>query len=208
MAVAAHHHEVGAAVGRVRGWRPATSMSPLAMRLTSTVTPWRARCSPMSAPVISSLLPLLRRRSPRRPPWRARGSGIASAIARAAVRPPSQHTITRSSLSPLLLDIGHDDHRPPGLEQRALDHQFLGGALLGVAPGRPPRCRSGARSGRTGGGAGEAGVEHARLRRHAGLWPPPRIGRRGLRGLAVFLALHLDQVGRDAAEHGSGITGS
>ena len=44
---------------------------------------------------------------------------MASAMARAAVRLPSQHTITRSSLSRLLLDIGHDDDRPPGFEQRA-----------------------------------------------------------------------------------------
>ena len=59
-------------------------------------------------------------------------NGRASAMARAAVRPPSQHTSTTPGLEGRLLDIGHDSHRPPGFEQRGLDHHFLGGAVLAL----------------------------------------------------------------------------
>ena len=77
------------------------SILPAVMRLTSTLSPWRARCLPMSAPSISSCLPgsLATITTSTRPAF-AR-SGMASLIARAACRPPSQHTMTRSSLSGL-----------------------------------------------------------------------------------------------------------
>ena len=70
-----------------------------AVRLTSTLSPCRAKCSPMSAPSISSCLPrsLVTITTSTRPAL-AR-SGMESAMARAAARLPSQHTITLSSLS-------------------------------------------------------------------------------------------------------------
>ena len=46
--------------------------------------------------------------------------GSASAMARAALRLPSQQTIIRSSLSARLLDVRHDQDRPAGFEQRRL----------------------------------------------------------------------------------------
>ena len=58
-------------------------------------------------------------------------NGMASPIARAAVRPPSQHTRTRSSFSAGLVDIRHDDDRPAGLKQRRLDDQIFARELVG-----------------------------------------------------------------------------
>ena len=118
----------------------------------------------------------------------------------AAAVPAHHHPFERE---PLLLDVGHDDHRPPGLEQRSLDHQFLGGALLGLrladhrdveAP-RDPAERVAAPA--------RLRVDDARYRCHAGLLGgrlEPAHG--GVRGLGVLFALDLDQVGGDAAEHG------
>ena len=54
-----------------------------------------------------------------------RRNGIASPIARAAPWLPSQATSTRSSFKRRLLDIGHDERWPAGLEQGGFDDEVV-----------------------------------------------------------------------------------
>ena len=58
-------------------------------------------------------------------------SGIASAIARAAARLPSQHTMTRSSLSGAFWMKGTNDDRPARIEQGGFDDLFFNRTPLG-----------------------------------------------------------------------------
>ena len=86
----------------------------------------------MSAPAISSLLSRSSATMTTSTALARSRNGMASAMARAAVRPPSQHDHDAVELEALLLDVGHDDDRPAGLEQRALDHQLLGRAVFAL----------------------------------------------------------------------------
>ena len=102
MAVAAHHDEVAPRVGRVRQDRArdvgVARYDPLDLDLQAVAGEMLADVGAgnlvalaRSLATITTSTALARRRS-----------GIASAIARAALRLASQHTITRSSLSPAL----------------------------------------------------------------------------------------------------------
>jgi hypothetical protein len=62
---------------------------------------------------------------------RPEGSGIASAIARAAARLPPKHTTTRSSLSGVFWMKGTNDDRPVRIKQGGFDDLFFNRTALG-----------------------------------------------------------------------------
>ena len=129
-------------------------------------------------------------------------------IARAAVRLPSQHTITMVELEgPARWMLRHHHDRPAGSEQRTLVSSSSGTPCR-ARPVRPPQCRSGAPSAQT-------ARPHRRCSRRAGASRPNTARRAASSKRAATSSwgffsspLHLDLVGRDAAERLGGITGS
>ena len=126
-------------------------------------------------------------------------------MARAAVRPPSQQASDALERQAALLDVGYDDDGTPGFEQRAFDDQFVGRSLLALRLADNGDVEAPRDLGEQRGGAAEGGIELACFRRnpgllHAGFEPADGV----TRNLAVFLALQLDQVDRNAAERAVG----
>src|SRR5438874_8756282 len=101
MAVTAHHHEIRPAIGGIGQQDIFDPNVALGHALDAGGAPCRARCALMFAPVISSLLRSSATITMSTAFARSR-KGMASPIARAAVRLPSQHASTRSSVSPRL----------------------------------------------------------------------------------------------------------
>src|SRR6185312_3797243 len=105
-----------------------TERSPLAIRLTLTAAPCRARCSLIRTPVTSSFfrddhqVDCLGAREERH--------GIGDgARGRASAVPTDEHALEREAA---LLDVRHDDDGTPGFEHRAFDDEFVGRSLLAL----------------------------------------------------------------------------
>src|SRR5262249_582612 len=171
------------------------------MRFTLAATPWRVRCSLILAPSTSSLLRSSATMTMSTALARS-SNGMASPMARAAVRPPSQHASTQAcERHAALLDIGHDDHRTPGFEQRRLDHQIVGCRALALRLTDHGEIEAARDLGEHRGCAAERRVEDTRFRRNSRLFRPRlEPADRVIGELAVFLALKLDQVDGNAPE--------
>ena len=124
--------------------------------------------------------------------------GVGDGACRLAAAVPAHHDAVE--LERRFLDIGHDDHRPAGLEQRAFGDQLFDLVSLRFGLGDDGEIEAPRDAGELVAGAGGAGAERDRLGRNAGAR-----GRRGepvdggfRRGLVVG-QLRLDDFGRDIA---------
>src|SRR3974390_1255925 len=116
--------EISAACERIASETP---MSTAGMRLTSTLSPCRERCCPiLSIPVdltlfvgpvtIVNISIILAHSS----------NGIASPMARAAVRLPAHNPF---KFCALCMDVRHDDHGPPRFKQCPFDDGYFLGVI-------------------------------------------------------------------------------
>ena len=145
-------------------------------------------------------------------------SGIASAIARAAARLPSQHTTTRSEVERRFLDVGNDDDAwPARIEQGGFDDLFFNRTALGFGLPDNREIEVPCNTAELVGSAGEIGAGRRRLSRdpraqsrwRSGRWRPSRRrhcraagSRRSFRGVpaskmagfAVLPACHANEI--------------
>src|SRR5262249_27534424 len=120
----------------------------------------------------------------------------------AAAVPAGEHALERE---PTFLDVGHDDDGPAGFEQRAFRHQVFHGAVLALRLADDRKIEAPGDAGEQRGGAAEGGIESLRLPGNTRLFHRRlELADGALRGFAVFLALQLDQLDRNAAERAVG----
>ena len=180
-------------------------MSGEVMRLTSTFSPWRARCWPRSAPGISSFLPLLARDHDDLDllglVQERHGVGDGAGGGAAAV--PAHHDAVE--LQAGFLNVRHEDHRPAGFEQHAFVHHFVRHSFVPLGLPDHDQVEAAAQAAELVGGAGDAGADGAGLGRDAGaLGGLLETGDRGARILVRFGALGFDELRRNAAHHRAG----
>ena len=124
--------------------------------------------------------------------------GVGDGARRLPAAVPAHHDIVE--LERRLLDIGHQDHRPAGFEQRGLGDDLFHGRGLGLGLADDGEIEAPRDAAELVAGAGEAGDERQRLRRQR-----VALGRRGetvdggFRGGFVVGLLRLDHFGGDVA---------
>src|SRR6516164_4671325 len=98
-------------------------ISPLVVWRSVAAMPWRERCA-------IPLALLGDDHDLHRPRALEKRHGIPDGARGGAGAVPADDDAIK--LEPLLLDIGHHDHRAPGLEQGSLDREILGGDVIAL----------------------------------------------------------------------------
>ena len=164
MAIAAHDDEIALASAACESRASATSILPSVIALDVHVESMPGEVlAHVGAFGISSCLPrsLATITNSTLPGALKQRHCVGDGACRLPAAVPAYHHSVELERS--FLDVGNDDHRPAGFEQRALGNQLLDGAFP-ARPGRRWRDRSVARSGRILAGAGELAVQLEHLR--------------------------------------------
>ena len=168
MAVAAHHDEVGGRVRRVRQERARDvgvgRDDALDLDLEAMA---REVLADVGAGDLVALRPFARDdHHVDRLGAREQRHRVRDRARRVAARVPADHHAVE--LEAGLLDVGDDQHRPAGAEQRALDDQFLRRDHVGLGLADHREIEAARDRAEAVGGAGEARAQHARFERNAG----------------------------------------